>query len=54
MKEGKDMATIYERILEKDSATRLAADFIQKHLILRRGVIMQDIQGFIDYFKKTL
>jgi glyoxylase-like metal-dependent hydrolase (beta-lactamase superfamily II) len=54
MKEGKDMATIYERILEKDSATRLAADFIQKHLILRRGVIMQDIQGFVDYFRKTL
>jgi len=54
MNEGKDMATIYERILEKDSATRLAADFIQKHLILRRGVIMQDIQGFVDYFRKTL
>ena len=54
MKEGKDMATIYERILEKDPATRLAAGFIQKHLILRRGVIMQDIKGFVDYFRKTL
>lgn len=54
MRKKEDLATIYKRILEKDSATRMAADFIERHLILRRGVIMQNIQGFVEYFRKRL
>lgn len=53
MENGEDSEAIYERILEKDASTRKAADFIKNHLILRRGVIMQNIQGFVDYFEKT-
>lgn len=53
-REKEDLATIYNRLLEKDPATRMAVDFIEKHLILRRGVIMQNIQGFVEYFRKTL
>ena len=53
MENGEDLEAIYERVLEKDASTRKAADFIKNHLVLRRGVIMQNIQGFIEYFKKT-
>jgi glyoxylase-like metal-dependent hydrolase (beta-lactamase superfamily II) len=53
MGNGEDLEAIYERILEEDALTGKAADFIKNHLILRRGVIMQNIQGFIGYFKKT-
>ncbi len=52
-REKEDLATIYNRILEKDPATRMAARFIGKHLILRRGVIMQNIQGFVEYFREN-
>lgn len=52
-REKEDLATIYNRILEKDPATRMAARFIEKHLILRRGVIMQNIQGFVEYFREN-
>lgn len=52
-REKEDLATIYTRILEKDPATRIAAGFIEKHLILRRGVIMQNIQGFVEYFREN-
>ena len=54
MRKKEDLATIYERVLDKDSSTKIAADFIKRHLILRRGVIMQNIQGFIEYFRKNL
>ncbi len=53
MENGADLEAIYERILEEDAFTRKAADFIKNHLILRRGVIMQNIEGFVEYFKKT-
>jgi hypothetical protein len=44
---------IYERIIEKDAFTRRAADLIKNHLVLRRGVVMQNIHGLIEYFEKT-
>lgn len=48
-----DLEMIYEKILEKDALTRKAADFIKDHLVLRRGVVMQNIHGLIEYFYKT-
>ncbi len=48
-----DLATIYKRILDLDPTTRVAADFVERHLILRRGVIMQNIEGFVEYFRKN-
>lgn len=52
MGSGESFAVIYERILEKDPLTSDAADFIKDHFILRRGIIMQNIHGFIEYFRK--
>jgi len=52
-KKGDDLAAIYEGILESDASTRKSADFIKNHLVLRRGVIMQNIQGFVEYFERT-
>jgi hypothetical protein len=33
---------------------KTAIDFIRNHLVLREGVMMQNIQGYIEYFKKLL
>lgn len=52
LNEGDNLQTMYEKILENDSQMRVAADFIKNHLVLRRGVVMQNIQGFVDYLKK--
>jgi len=52
METGKDVATICKRVLEEDHATKAAADFIKGHMMLSRGVIMQSIQGFVEYFRK--
>jgi glyoxylase-like metal-dependent hydrolase (beta-lactamase superfamily II) len=53
MRNEENSEAIYERILEEDASTRRAADFIKDHLVLRRGVIMQNIQGFTGYLEKT-
>jgi len=53
IKNHEDPEAIYERILEKDALTRKAADFIKNHLVLRRGVVMQNIYGLIEYLQKT-
>jgi hypothetical protein len=38
--------------LENDPQMRAAAEYIKNHMILRRGVVMQNIQGFFEYLKK--
>ncbi len=45
---------IYAQILEKDPQMKGATEFIGKHWILRQGIVMQSIQGFIDYYRKTM
>jgi glyoxylase-like metal-dependent hydrolase (beta-lactamase superfamily II) len=50
-RKNENLTTTYERILDEDPAASRAADFIKNHLILRRGVIMQNIQGFVEYFR---
>jgi len=52
MERGKDAKAIYQRILVEDACMRPMAEFIQNHIILKRGVIMQNIYGFIEYLKK--
>jgi len=52
MKENESLQVMYEKILENDPQMRVAADFIKNHMVLRRGVVMQDIQGFVEYLKK--
>lgn len=52
MKESDNLQVMYEKILENDPQMRVAAEFIKNHMVLRRGVVMQNIQGFIEYLKK--
>jgi len=52
MKCGEDMETIHERILEEDPSMEAISDFVKDHLVLRMGVVMQNLQGFIEYFRK--
>jgi hypothetical protein len=52
MNEGDSLQVMYEKVLEKDQKMRVAAEFIKNHMILRRGVVMQSIQGFVEYLKK--
>jgi hypothetical protein len=31
---------------------KVATELIRKHWILRQGIVMQSVQGFIDCYKK--
>ena len=44
---------IYQKILMKDPRINAVSSFLQNHVIFRRGILMQNIQGFLEYFKKT-
>jgi len=54
VKRGDTSESIHEQILEQDPQMKVAASFIKKHLVLREGVEMQSIQGYVEYFKKKL
>ena len=53
MKTEDDPYKIYQKILVRDPEIDAVSDFLQNHLIFRRGILMQSIQGFTEYFKKT-
>src|SRR3972149_1295111 len=46
--------SIHKQILEQDPQMRAALPFIEEHLVLRKGVMMQNIQGYVEYFKRKL
>jgi len=50
---GDDFETVYLTIMEQDSSMKKAEEFIKKHIMLRQSVVMQSVQGFIQYFKKN-
>lgn len=52
VKRGDSIEAIHAQILEQDPQMKIAADFIRRHLVLRRGVVMQNVQGFVEYFKR--
>jgi len=54
VKRGDTLESVHQQILERDPQMKTAIDFINKHLILRRGVLMQNVQGYVEYFKKKL
>ncbi len=54
VKRGDTIESIHEQILQKDPQMKTAIDFINKHLVLREGVVMQNVQGYVEYFKKRL
>jgi hypothetical protein len=48
------LESIYQQVLEQDPQMRATADFISKHLVLREGVAMQNVHGYVEYFKRKL
>lgn len=54
VQKGDTPESIREQILEQDPQMKVASDFIRKHLLLRKGVEMQSIQGYVEYFKRKL
>jgi len=50
---GDDFEAIYAKIMEQDSSMKKAEEFIKKHIMLRQSVVLQSVQGFIQYFKKN-
>ena len=54
VKRGDTIESIHEQILQKDPQMRVAIDFINKHLVLREGVVMQNVQGYVEYFERKL
>lgn len=54
VKRGDTPESIHEQILAQDPQMKVATPFIKEHLVLRRGVMMQNVQGFVGYFKKKL
>jgi glyoxylase-like metal-dependent hydrolase (beta-lactamase superfamily II) len=52
VKRGNSLESIYQQILKRDPQMNAAAGLISKHLVLREGVAMQNVQGFVEYFKK--
>ncbi len=54
VKRGDTIESVHEQILRKDPQMKAAIDFINKHLVLREGVVMQNVQGYVEYFKRKL
>lgn len=54
MRNGENFEGIYGKILEKDPLTPDIADFLENHIIFSRGIVMQNIHGFIEYFRKSM
>jgi glyoxylase-like metal-dependent hydrolase (beta-lactamase superfamily II) len=52
LNEVDNLQVIYKKILENDPQMGAAAEYIKNHVVLRRGVVMQNIQGFVEYLKK--
>jgi len=51
LKKNEDSETMKKRIIEKDSAARLAAKYFGNHPIMS-DMFTRDIQGFIAYFER--
>lgn len=54
VKRGDTLESIHQQILEKDPQMKTAINFINRQLLLRKGVLMQNVQGYVEYFKKKL
>ncbi|MGD8506388.1 MAG: MBL fold metallo-hydrolase [Candidatus Bathyarchaeota archaeon] len=50
---GDDQEAIYARIMEHDPSMKKAEEFIKRHIMLRQSVVLQSIQGFIQYFERN-
>lgn len=52
MKASDSLQAIYQKVLDNDPQMRKAELFIGNHVILRKGVVMQNIEGFVEYIKR--
>jgi glyoxylase-like metal-dependent hydrolase (beta-lactamase superfamily II) len=52
IKKGETLETISETIRQKDPAVNAVNDYMKTHPILGRGVVKQNVQGFMEYFLK--
>ena len=53
MKTEDDPKKIYQKILLRDPQINMVSDFLQNHMIFRRGILMQNIRGFVEYFRRA-
>lgn len=52
LRKGETLEDISEDIRQKDLAVDKVSDYIQTHPILGRGVVKQNVQGFMEYLQK--
>ena len=53
MRSEESLDFISERILERDPIAPDVADYIKNHLILSRGIIVGNVYGFMEYFRRS-
>ncbi|MCW3981207.1 MAG: MBL fold metallo-hydrolase [Candidatus Bathyarchaeota archaeon] len=51
IRDNATLEELEERIVKCDPAVRIVIDYIRNHPIMSRGIIAQNIQGFMQYFK---
>lgn len=54
IRKGESLEIITENIRRKDSAVNAVSDYMRTHPILGRGVVKQNVQGFMEYLQKQL
>jgi glyoxylase-like metal-dependent hydrolase (beta-lactamase superfamily II) len=52
IQKGETLEIISESIRKKDPAVNAVSDYMKTHPILGRGVVKQNVQGFMEYLKK--
>ncbi|MGQ9566037.1 MAG: MBL fold metallo-hydrolase [Candidatus Bathyarchaeales archaeon] len=52
VKKGESLETISGRINKNDPAVKAVANYIKTHPIMSRGIVKQNVEGFISYFQK--
>jgi glyoxylase-like metal-dependent hydrolase (beta-lactamase superfamily II) len=52
IEQNEPIETMEEKIMTEDSMVKQIANDIEKHPIMGRGMLKQNIQGFIEYFKR--
>lgn len=51
MKEKATVEEVKDEIEKREPSLRKVKDYIEAHPIMDRGIVSQNIQGFIGYFK---
>jgi glyoxylase-like metal-dependent hydrolase (beta-lactamase superfamily II) len=52
LQKGETLEELSESIRQRDPAVKVVNDYMKTHPILGRGVVKQNIQGFIEYLQK--